>query len=272
MESVTPIPQARRKTRPTDFFACIGKHRTCARAAIHGKLLCEECAPLDGLIKIAKPSRVLIRTHFGATSKYGQTLVNILEEEGVQVVRRTKERQQNLDEHRKLLSGGVRVFGEKDLRPLVNVEDATLEMTGEGYCLTDVHILDLDDVVEGTDDEEDARGQRTVVFHYEYLPKHASRGLSEFMRELLVKPFLGCRVWVNLRDPATGATVHCVELISLQFQQEPRLRLRFAQSVWGFQDVTDYSRETNSLESDRDKLLQEINEFQVDMRAKTRTW
>lgn len=240
MDSVVHKPQARRKARPTDFFACIGKYRTCGKPALPGKLLCDECIPLDGLITIQKPSRILIRTHFSATSQYGQAIVSTLEDAGVRVVRRTKERQQILDEQKKLFFGGVRVFGDEDLRPLVTVEDAIQEMASDGYCLRDLHILNLDEIIQGTDKEEQ-QGNRTVVFHYEYLPGETSLELSEYGKELLTKPFINCRVWVNLHDPVTKSSVHCVELVSLQFKQEPRLRLKFARSVWGFQDVTDYS-------------------------------
>lgn len=271
MDSAVSRP-ARNKTRPTTFFACIGKYRTCARAALPGRLLCEECNPLDGMVNIEKPFRVLVRAHFSGNSKYGQTIVRLLENEGVRVVRRTKERQLALEGHRKLLHGGIMVFGES-LRPLVTVEDAVKEMENEeGYRLRDLHILDFDEVLEGTDREEET-GRRTVVFNYEYAPTETSLVLSEYALELTTRPFVGCRVYVNLRDPVTGAMVHCAELISLQIKQEPRIRLKFARSVWGFEDITDYSRKTvDSGESDRDKLLREINEFQADMQAKTRTW
>lgn len=264
------VRPARKKSRPTDFFACIGKYRTCNNPALHGKLLCDECIPLDGLITVQKPSRILIRTHFSATSKYGQAIVSALEDDGVRVVRRTKDHQQVLEERRKLFFGGVRVFGEHDLQPLVTVEYAVNEMIYSGYRLRDLHILNLDEILENTDEEEQ-QGNRTVVFNYEYQPGETSLELSEYGKEILAKPFINCRVWVNLHDPVTRASVHCVELVSLQFKQDPRLRLKFARSVWGFEDVTDYSREEN-LESERNQILREINEFQVDMQAKTRTW
>ena len=232
----------REKARPTSFFSCIGKDRACGNAALDEELLCGPCRD-RGDIRITRPSRVLVRAHFNETSKYGQTIVNILEDSGIRVVRRTKERQRQLDEHRKLLEGGVRVFGVHDLRPLVAIEDAIQEMGPEGYSLSDLHILDLDDVLEGTSDEEEKKGKRIVVFHYDYTPGRTSLEIPEYGNEVLARPFLGCRVWVNLRDPATGALVHCVELIGFQFKEKARLRLKFARSVWGFEDTTDYTKE-----------------------------
>ncbi len=260
MENAIQKPQARRKARPTDFFACMGKERTCTRPALPNEVLCASCAAeLNGRpVQIEKPFRILIRAHFSPISKYGQTIVNILgEENGVRVVRRTKERQLALDEHRKLLSGGIRVFGERDLRPLVTVEDAVEEMKSSGYGLHDIHILDMDEILKGTDREEE-RGGRIIVFNYEWRPESIVM-MPEYGHEILTRPFVGCRVLVNLRDPVTGVTVHCVELTSLQFKQEPRIRLKFANSCWWYGDVTDYSREADLGESDRDLLLREIN-------------
>jgi hypothetical protein len=196
-------------------------------------------------VRIQKPSRVLIRAHLGGTPKYGQTIVDLLEESGVRVVRRTRERQDNLNEHRKLLTGEIRVFGANDLRPLVTIEDAVKEMLAEGYCLHNIHILDLDDVVEETEETETNRGKRVVVFHYEYVADepHEFIEVPEYGRELFTRPFIGCRLWVNLRDPLTGASVHCAELIGLQFKQHPRLHLKFNRSIWGFNDCTNYSVE-----------------------------
>lgn len=238
----------RKKQRPTDYFACLGRYRTCGKPALPGELLCEECIVLKGLVTVEKPFRVLIRSHFSANSKYGQAIVSALEQNnGVRVIRRSRERQQELHERRRFFDGfggGVRVFGEKDLRPLTAVEDATKEMEADSYCLRDIHVLDLDEVLEDGDKEQQQRqGGRTVVFNYEYLPDENPLAMPEYANEILSRPFLGCRVWVNLKDPLTGVGVHCVELISLQFQQTPRLRLKFAKSVWGFEDVTDYSRE-----------------------------
>lgn len=233
--------QARPKARPTNFFACVGKDRTCSQSSLPGELLCEECLKSGARIRIEKPFRVLIRANFSGTSKYGQAIVSILEEGGIRVVKRTKERQALLEDHRKLLRGGVRVFGVKDLRPLVTVEYAVKEFEEQGYRLRDLHVLDFDEVLQGTDREEEM-GKRTVVFNYEYLPSERSLMLPEYAQEILVKPFVGCRLYVNLRDPITQIRVHCAELISLQIKQEPRLRLKFARSVWGVEDVTNYEK------------------------------
>lgn len=238
----------RKKQRPTDYFACLGKYRTCGNPALLGELLCEECVPLRGLITVEKPFRVLVRSHFSANSRYGQAIVSALEQDnGVRVVRRTQERHQELRERRSFFAGfggGVRVFGSTDLRPLVAVEDATREMETDGYRLRDIHVLNLDEILEGGDQEQQQQqGRRTVVFNYEYLPGEDPLDLPEYATEILTRPFVGCRVWVNLKDSITEVSVHCIELTSLQFQQIPRLRLKFAKSVWGFEDVTDYSRE-----------------------------
>ena len=79
-------------------------------------------------------------------------------------------------------------------------------------------------------------GSRKVVFNFEYRPDEKSMPLPEIAWEIIQKPFLSCRVWVNLVD-ALGAQVHCVELIGFQFSQKPKIRLKLLKTIWDLETI-----------------------------------
>ncbi len=214
-------------TTPT-FFACIGANRACDKASLPGELTCAEH---KGERNIALPAKVLIRAHFSAASGFGQTIVEELMREGVPFVERTKTRQEEL-ELKRMMATGIRVFGNEDLGPNVVVDPAISEMKHTGYVPTNVHVLSLDEVME--ERNPDKVGSRTVVFLYEYGGKAIP--LTETSAMLLAEPFMSCRVWVNLVD-AAGTQLHAVELTAYQHGHPAHHELRFAQSVWAFQEL-----------------------------------
>ena len=214
-------------TTPT-FFACIGASRACGKAARAGELTCAEHTDER---TVALPAKVLIRMHFSAASGFGQTIVEELMREGVPFFERTKTRQEEL-ELRRMMTTGIRVFGDEDLGPNVIVNPATNEMESTGYVLTNVHVLSLDEIMKERD--SDKVGSRTVVFLYEY--GGAAIPLTETAAMLLGEPFMSCRVWVNLVDFA-GTQIHAVELTAYQHGHPAHHELCFAQSVWAFKEI-----------------------------------
>lgn len=204
------------------FVACIGAGRACGRASVENSFTCQEHAGAT----ISMPPRVLIRQHFKAGSKYGSVIVDELLARGVLLVERTRARQDEL-EHRRMRSTGVRVFGEDDIGPNVSVWSAAEEMSEAGYRLKDLHVLSLDGIAE----DAEAVGDRTVVFCYEFDPEGESIKMPEAGEVLLAKPFLSCRVWVNLVD-ASGSQLHAIEQIGYQHQARPGIDLKFLNSLW----------------------------------------
>lgn len=210
------------------FYACIGKGRSCGKAALAGELTCIEH---KGELNIALPAKVLIRMHFSAQSGFGKVIIEELMREGVPFVERTKTRQEELELAR-MMTSGVRVFGNEDLGPNVVVADAVGEMKHTGYVLTNVHVLSLDEVVQ--ERSPDKVGARTVVFLYEY--GGTALSLTETAAMLLSEPFMSARVWVNLVD-AAGTQIHAVELTAYQHGHPAHHELRFAKSVWAFKKI-----------------------------------
>jgi len=204
------------------FVACIGANRACGRASRDGGFTCAEH---EGAT-ISMPPRILIRQHFKATSRFGAAIVDELLSGGVRLVERSRVRQSEL-ELRRMYSTGVRVFGQDDIGPNVAVKSAASEMEAVGYRLKEVHVLSLDNVTES----EESVGDRTVVSCYEFDPSGDSIKLPEVAEVLLTKPFLSCRVWVNLVD-ASGSQLHSVELIGYQHQARPGVQLKFLNSLW----------------------------------------
>lgn len=215
---------------PDEFFTCIGNDRTCGKNSEPGKVACSEHRDEK---RVTMPKRVLVRAHFSPNSKFGALILEELTAAGVRTVKRTSVRQQEL-ESRRMMATAVKVFGENDLGPNVCVEDAVAEMEKVGYSLkSDLHILDCDEIYKETNPEK--IGSRVVVLNYEYKTDQAAE-LPEAGREILTKPFLSCRLWVNLID-ADGTQVHAVEMTAFQLKVSPRLRLKFVKSVWGIERV-----------------------------------
>lgn len=211
---------------PDEFFACIGNSRACGKNSEPGKVTCLEHRDEK---RVTMPRRVLVRTHFSPNSKFGALILEELTATGVRTVRRTSARQQEL-EARRMMATAVKVFGEHDLGPNICAKDAVQEMEKVGYSLkSDLHILDCDEIYKKTNPEK--IGSRVVVLNYEYGlgPKVI---LPEAAEELLVKPFLSCRLWVNVID-LDGTQVHAVEMTAFQIKVNSRLRLKFVNSVWG---------------------------------------
>lgn len=220
----------RKAHAPDEFFACIGKDRTCGKNSEPGKVTCPDHR---GENRVTMPKRVLVRAHFSPNSKFGALILEELVSAGVRTVRRTSARQQEL-EARRMMATAVKVFGENDLGPNVCVAYAVQEMEKVGYSLKDdLHILDCDEIYKETNPEK--IGSRVVVLNYEYGLEYIMI-LPEAAEELLVKPFLSCRLWVNVID-TDGTQVHAVEMTAFQLKVNPRLRLKFVNSVWGVERV-----------------------------------
>lgn len=212
-----PMPAVKAPT----FYACAGAARACGKASQAGGFMCEGH---EGAT-ISLPPRVLFRMHFKATSKFGAAYTDELFKSGVRLVERTRARQDEL-ELRRMFSSGVRVFGPNDdLGPNITVADAVAEMEKLGYRLKDLHVLSLDSIVE------ESRGDRTVVFAYEFDPSGISIEIPEAAEALRASSFLMARVWVNLVD-ADGAQLHSVEMTGHQHQAKPAVRLKFLNSLW----------------------------------------
>lgn len=215
---------------PDEFFACIGNERTCGKNSEPGRVTCVEHR---GENRVTMSKRVLVRAHFSPNSKFGALILEELASAGVRTVKRTSARQQEL-EARRMMATAVKVFGENDLGPNVCVEDAVQEMEKVGYYLkSDLHILDCDEIYKETNPEK--VGSRVVVLNYEYKADQTVV-LPEAGREILIKPFLSCRLWVNVID-TDGTQVHAVEMTAFQLKVSPRLRLKFVKSVWGVERV-----------------------------------
>lgn len=211
-------------TDPGAFYACIGKDRTCGRPSRPHKVTCEECGDH---VTVTLPDRVLIRAHFAQTSENGRVITNTLVKEGVRVITRTKERQEELA-LKHMFSKGIRVFGENDLGPNVALTTAVQEIS-KLYKPSDVHIIEYDDSFAEKNPEK--VGARVVVTTYERV---CQEGISfpKAMQPILGRPFLSARVWVNLID-AEGKQVHCIELKGFQFERRPKFLLRFhGNAVW----------------------------------------
>lgn len=221
---------------PDEFFACIGKDRTCGKNSEPGRVTCLEHREEK---MVTMPKRVLVRAHFSPNSKFGALILEELTAAGVRTVKRTSARQQEL-EARRMMATAVKVFGENDLGPNVCVEDAVTEMEKIGYVLkSDLHILDCDEIYKETNPEK--VGSRVVVLNYEYKTDETGV-LPEAGRELLIKPFLSCRLWVNVID-ADGTQVHAVEMTAFQIKVVPKIRLKFVNSVWGAEMTLSFFKE-----------------------------
>lgn len=215
---------------PNAFFACIGARRTCGKNALPGKLTCAEHI---GENTIELPHRVLIRAHFSPKSRYGWAIVEELCQGGVRLIERTTAHQQEL-ELKRMMAIGIKVFGDNDLRPNVAVNRPVEELEKTGYRLNDLHILSYDEIFAATAPEK--VGSRVVVLSYELQPEPGvvSIPIPETAQEIIQRPFISCRVWVNLID-SRGTQLHAVELTAFQFTHKPRFFLRFTNSVWGFE-------------------------------------
>lgn len=221
---------------PDEFFACIGNDRTCGKNSEPSGVTCSEHR---GENKVTMPKRILVRAHFSPNSKFGALILEELTAAGVRMVKRTSARQQEL-ESRRMMATAVRVFGENDLGPNVCVEDAVQEMEKVGYSLkSDLHILDCDEIYQETNPEK--VGSRVVVLNYEYKAGQNVM-LPEAGREILIKPFLSCRLWVNVID-TDGTQVHAVEMTAFQIKVAPRIRLKFVNSVWGAEMALSFVKE-----------------------------
>jgi len=151
--------------------------------------------------------------------------------EGIPFVERTKTHQEEL-ELKRMMTTGIRVFGDEDLGPNVIMNPAIGEMESAGYVPTNVHVLSMDEIIKERD--SDKVGSRTVVFLYEYGGKAIP--LTETSAMLLAEPFMSCRVWVNLVD-AAGTQLHAVELTAYQHGHPAHHELCFAQSCWAFKEI-----------------------------------
>lgn len=210
-----------------EFFACVAEGRTCGGNSLPGQVVCVNHTGGEPVIQM--PSKIFLRFHFASTSAYGKAVLAELVEAGVRIVERTKERQGEIETERLALQGGIRVFGPEDLGPNVNIHQAVFEIEASGYRLREIHILSLDKVTEFPD----RIGDRTVVFCFAYDPEGKSANIPEVAKVLFERPFMSCRVYVNLRD-ADGLEVHAVELTAYQHKAHPRYSLKFAKALWSF--------------------------------------
>ena len=221
-----------------ETILCIAENRLCRKIARAGRLTCEAHESFNGPINL--PDRVLLRFHFAAKSTIGQTIVSELIENDVRLVERSTARQEEL-ELRRMFSQGVKIFGESDLCGDIVATSVPGELELSGYNLKEIHVLSLDEIFE---EREAWRkiGGRTVVMCYEYnpnaplYPTFASLQVPEAAHLPLKEPFVFCRVWVNLTD-AAGTQVHAVEFTGFRMETPPRLTLKFANSIWGVEEI-----------------------------------
>lgn len=231
-------------------FLCIAEDRLCGNIAMQGGFTCEAHAYFMGPVEL--PFRVLLRFHFAPKSAIGKAIISELVESGVSLVERSVARQEEL-EFRRMFSQGVKIFGKDDLCGDIVAISVPGELETAGYNLKEIHVLSLDEIFE----EREAwqkMGGRTVVMCYEYnpgvplLPTTCRLDVPEVAHLLFKEPFLFCRVWVNLTD-GMGTRVHAAEFTGFQMEKQPRLRLRFANSIWGVEDIPAPEQEEVTIET-----------------------
>ncbi|MBI3442155.1 MAG: hypothetical protein HY007_00060 [Candidatus Sungbacteria bacterium] len=188
-----------------------------------------------------QPQKILFRFHFLPDTdemhpSFGQVIIADLttNKHHIRIVKRTIERQQQLDARRSE-SRGVSVFGQDNLESNVIVRDAIQELEACGYRCRDLHILDCDEVYRAK--EPDRVGERAIVFLYERLPQETSIIISRYAALLLKRPFIRCRVWVNLIDVDSDARLDAVEMRGFQFKNDPQLGLLYQSGAWGVKNM-----------------------------------